>query len=668
MKILKVWIAVALWSSAALAYADPPLQVGRLNYLAGSVSFAPAEASNEWGMAQINRPVTTGDRLWADQDGRAEMRIGSTAIRIAALTSMDVLRLDEVGTQLRLAQGTLLVRLRRLDAGENFEISTPSGAVLLVQPGSYRLSVDPAGTATTVLVQRGQADVLSGNAPFSLRDNQFTTITAQGQENAAAPAFDEFDAWAAARDRQEERIVATRYVPQEMTGYEDLDQHGSWRAEAQYGNVWVPSTVPVGWAPYRYGRWVWIAPWGWTWVDSAPWGFAPYHYGRWVWLGNQWAWAPGARVARPVYAPALVAFVGGANWSVGVSSGPAVGWVPLGWREPFIPWYRYSPAYVRNVNITHVTNVTVINQYTNVNNVTHIRYVNRDAPAGITVVSRDTFVSARQVHDAPLNVPAQALAAARVSHDSPVSRPERQSLVSTQAGTRLPAAVAAREVMAATAPAAPAHLPQRGTEERQRVRVLPVQQTAVLRRTADAPAPQVNVPVQTERRDRAAERNPVSVQPALQPTPQLNAATAPSAPTGNPRAAVTATPPLTTTPPASAPADAQRQQERQLQQEQQRQARAQAKQLQQQQLQEQKERQHQVLQQRTQDVQQQRERQLQQAQQVEQQRQLQRQQQHDKAQAERAEKQRQANVRPPQTPPPQNVRHPGDGEKPPLQR
>ena len=46
--------------------------------------------------------------------------------------------------------------------------------------------------------------------------------------------------------------------------------------------MWMPNGVAADWAPYRYGHWVWISPWGWTWVDDASWGFAPFHYGRWV--------------------------------------------------------------------------------------------------------------------------------------------------------------------------------------------------------------------------------------------------------------------------------------------------------------------------------------------------------------------------------------------------
>ena len=51
--------------------------------------------------------------------------------------------------------------------------------------------------------------------------------------------------------------------------------------------------------------------------------------------------AAGPRVVRPYYSPALVAFYGGSNFSVGVSFGgaPYAGWVALGWGEPVVPWW-----------------------------------------------------------------------------------------------------------------------------------------------------------------------------------------------------------------------------------------------------------------------------------------------------------------------------------------
>ena len=92
------------------------------------------------------------------------------------------------------------------------------------------------------------------------------------------------------------------------------------------------------WAPYRFGHWTWLSGWGYTWVDQAPWGYAPFHYGRWAYIGGRWGWCPGTFVARPLWAPALVAWYGGGTGLRG--HGPVYGWVPLGWREPFVPWWN----------------------------------------------------------------------------------------------------------------------------------------------------------------------------------------------------------------------------------------------------------------------------------------------------------------------------------------
>ncbi|OGA52819.1 MAG: hypothetical protein A3G24_01135 [Betaproteobacteria bacterium RIFCSPLOWO2_12_FULL_62_13] len=373
---------------------------------------------------------------------------------MASQTSLDILNLDDRTLQLRLAQGDVDVRVRALASDETIVVDTPSGAVLPEQPGSYRISAGRSGDAATVIVHFGRAQVLTNTSGFPLHANQQVRLGgADGapSEIAAAPPGDEFDRWSAARDKREDHIAATRYVSPDTTGYEDLDAHGTWRTMPEYGAVWVPTAVAAGWAPYRHGHWVWVEPWGWTWVDDAPWGFARFHYGRWVWLNGYWAWAPGPRIARPVYAPALVAFIGGSRWSVSVASGgaPAVGWFPLGWREPYVPWYRASPTHVRNVNITHVKNINVTNIY---NDVTQIQYVNRNHPHAVTVVPRKSFVSAEPVARTALRVAPAQLAQAQVVNTTTPAQPARESLARQQPGPRPPAATIRREVVGMRAP------------------------------------------------------------------------------------------------------------------------------------------------------------------------------------------------------------------------
>ena len=189
----------------------------------------------------------------------------------------------------------------------------------------------------------------AGTEAFPISARQRVMVTGGDQVNyklAAAGGADDWDQWCSSRDRREDQSQSARYVSREVSGYEDLDQYGRWENQADYGDVWYPTSVSAGWAPYREGYWAWIAPWGWTWVDEAPWGFAPYHYGRWAYVSNRWGWVPGPRGVRPVYAPALVAWVGGSRGGVSFSigAGPAVGWFPLGPREPYFPSYQGESA------------------------------------------------------------------------------------------------------------------------------------------------------------------------------------------------------------------------------------------------------------------------------------------------------------------------------------
>ncbi len=454
--ILAGLILVASPLFATVASADPPARVGRLSYLSGPVSFAPA-GLDEWSEALMNRPVTTGDRLWTDHGARAEVRIGSTAVRMAARTSVDVLNLDDSMMQLRLAQGTLNVRVKHLPYGGGFEIDTPTTAVQVQRPGIYRIDADPSGTRTTVTVHSGEVTVGGWNANFALYDDESATLYSDSPDYdyTEAPPMDAFDRFCAWRDRRDDRARSVRYVPQDMTGYEDLDAYGTWNTVPTYGTVWFPTRVGPDWVPYRQGRWLWVEPWGWTWVDEAPWGFAPFHYGRWAYIGGRWGWCPGEARARPVYAPALVAFVGGSGFSLSVSvgGGPAVGWFPLGYREPYIPWYSASPAYVQQVNVAHVTNVTHITNITSVTHVTNVNYANRSVPSAVTAVPGATFTQSRPVTRAVLAGPAmQQLARAPVVGGGAPIAPVRESLRGKPADVRPPETVLRRPVVAVRPP------------------------------------------------------------------------------------------------------------------------------------------------------------------------------------------------------------------------
>src|SRR5438093_540201 len=435
----------------------PPSRVGRLSYLGGSVSFRPAGA-DDWAAPTVNYPLHGGDHLWTDADARAEITLGSTALRLAPYTAFGFLALDDHTTQVRLSQGSLSVRLRNLDDEDSFEIDTPNGAVSLLRPGSYRVDVDSTGDTATVTVRRGEAEITAAGSAFTVKRDQAAVVS-----GTDSPSYDIRDAlppndweeWGASRDRRWDDSRSARYVSRETIGYEDLDEHGDWRDTPDYGPVWVPHPVMAGWAPYRYGHWAWVEPWGWTWIDDASWGFAPFHYGRWVYWDGSWVWVPGHVVARPVYAPALVVFVGGRNWSLAIAGGSGVAWFPLAPEEPYVPAYRVSNTYIRNVNVTNV-NVTNVN-VTNVNG-TNINYRNRRERDGVTVVSRETFVGSRPVSQGVIVVPRDRLDRASVVGAAAPIAPGRRSVLGQPAiiaVRRPPAAVATREVVVQRQPPPP---------------------------------------------------------------------------------------------------------------------------------------------------------------------------------------------------------------------
>jgi hypothetical protein len=428
-------IAAALPQSARADDVDPPGRVARVNMLEGSGSLQPA-GSDQWVTDVLNRPLTSGDKLWIDEKARAELHIGSSAIRVGSSTGLEIENLDDQIVQLKLTAGTLRVRVRNLGDGETFEVDTPTVSVSFIRGGDYRLDVSDSGDSTRVATISGQAAVSGGAVPYTVNPGEQGEFGGGDQATAQINPMqgrDDFDQWSEQRDRREEQSVSARYVSREVTGYEDLDDYGDWRSDPTYGQVWLPR-VAVGWAPYRFGHWVWVSPWGWTWIDDVPWGFAPSHYGRWVSMHGAWGWCPGrVMVERPVYAPALVAFVGGPSFSLSISVGgpPRVGWFPLGYNEMYVPAYRVSNRYVRNVNITNttITNTYITNNYSNnVTNARNVRYVNQSIPGAVTAVPHDAFVSARSVseHAIPLNV--RDVAGAPSSTRSLAIAPTRASL------------------------------------------------------------------------------------------------------------------------------------------------------------------------------------------------------------------------------------------------
>lgn len=385
-------LCAALLGSVAMAQAadenaDPPGRVGRISYLSGPVQLHDA-STGAGEDAKLNWPIASGMRLMTGPVGRAEVQIGSLTVRIDDDSQVEFTRVDDEAIQINALRGTLALHVSNRDLLRDLDLLTPRERIVIEDVGRYRIDVDRVPAATSVTVRQGQARILSGRLIFSVAAGQRGDLEAAPVTGfrLGAPRYDPFDEWVASRERRDAAPRSAQYVSPEMTGMEALDDYGAWQPVESYGPVWFPSYVPAGWAPYRYGRWAYIAPWGWTWIDDAPWGFAPFHYGRWVVINGVWGWVPGVIVPRPVYAPALVAWFGSPGVSVSIGIGAPIGWFPLGPREVFIPPYRCSRRYVNFVNVTQVTNIT---------NITVIQppahYINRD-PNRTTWVPGNAFL------------------------------------------------------------------------------------------------------------------------------------------------------------------------------------------------------------------------------------------------------------------------------------
>ncbi len=514
----RLWVflvGIALFALSGWAAADPPSRAARLGYMSGAVSFSPA-GENDWVQATQNWPLTSGDRLWADTDSRAEMQVGGAALRMGASTSVTLLNLDDSIGQVQLNQGVLKIRVRRLGPGQAFEVDTPNLAFTLGRPGEYRIEVDPTGDATAVMVQNGQGEVYGDGASYVIDSGQgyrFRGTGLRDYEHIGAAQDDDFDRWASDRDRRSDNSASARYVSSDVVGYEDLDNNGTWRKDPDYGNVWVPNRVAADWTPYHEGHWAWVDPWGWTWVDDAPWGFAVSHYGRWANLRGTWGWVPGPVAARAVYAPALVAFVGGSNFQLSISlgSGGAIGWFPLAPRDVYRPSYAASRGYFDNINRSNtVINTTTITNVYNTTNVTNIVYANRQVPGAVVAVPTTAFLRAQPVAKAAVPVSKDAIVRAPVSAVAAVA-PVQQSVHGAAAPGAKPPTREHAIVARSAPPAAPIGLaaqqpqlsarPGRPLDEAARKELKPV---------APVPAPKVSVVATAEAKSPTASPPPAA--------------------------------------------------------------------------------------------------------------------------------------------------------------
>ena len=432
---------------------DPPQRVARISIVEGSVSLQPG-GEGDWGSAAKNRPMTIGDKIWVDKDSRAELQAGAAAFHLGSMTALSFLNLDEGIMQVRVPEGAVNFRVRELRQGDVYEVDTPNAVLSVKQAGDFRIDVNEAGDASRITVIRGEGEVSAAGKTYEVHAGEQAEFS--GPENdpnysiLKAPGPDGLDKWAEERDLREDRSESGNYVSRDTPGYDDLDGHGEWSEQPDYGHVWYPNDVGPDWAPYSDGYWNWVAPWGWTWIGYEPWGFAPYHYGRWAFIGGRWGWCPGPYYGYPVYGPAFVGWLGG-GFGFGFGVGFGVGWFPLGWGEPFFPWYGCSHRYINIVNVhnTFIRNVNVLNNR-------NYNFANAHNLRAVTTTSRNGFMNGERVNRGGQRLTQTGLNGARVSNSVGIRPTQHSTLGAANFNSHVARptnAIQNRSVMARTAPA-----------------------------------------------------------------------------------------------------------------------------------------------------------------------------------------------------------------------
>lgn len=358
--------------ATALPAAAPPGRVGRVAAVIGPVSFHLAGAT-EWQIASPNLPVTNGTALWVAPAGEATIGLGDgNRVVVGPTTEFDLDRLDDQALEATQAQGASYLHLRLVQPGETYIVHTPRGIVTVAAAGRYEIVSGDTEHPTTITVLEGAATLTGIPALVEIGPGRMVTITGDGAATPLTPILgaavqDEFLRHVLAEERPPAaRPAHAPAIIAQMTGAEALDEVGEWSDNAEYGAVWYPPVA--AYVPYRQGRWAYVAPWGWTWVDDAPWGFAPTHYGRWSQFDGRWGWVPGRDWApdrRPIYAPALVGFFGAA--ALGFGRGPAVGWAPLGPRDVYRPPYAANERAIQVLNQPTGANIRIVNAPVTIN-------------------------------------------------------------------------------------------------------------------------------------------------------------------------------------------------------------------------------------------------------------------------------------------------------------
>lgn len=504
--ILTVFIQICLPMTVLADSAGIP----RFSLVEGEVMLNDGE-TGEWVPAALNTPLHEGDGIWCPDAARAEIQLATGArVRLDHGSRLEILSLDEGFIQLHLSRGRMFVRTSA-SKEQNLQIDADDTTVLPF--GRTRLRIDMRDNSEEdVSIFKGAAYVEGGGNRTRVRAGEQIALEDGRAELLPLNSPDEWERWNSERDSRIKSTSASEgYLPDELKPYgSDFDSSGSWVRVEEYGMVWQPTVVAVDWAPYRFGRWVWLRG-DYVWLSHENWGWVPHHYGRWVsHASHGWLWVPPRR--------------GDVHWSPGFvgwfSYGSSVGWVPLAPGETYYGYGSYGSFSVNlgapaagatppPKNYRNIRHGTFIRQNDFLKGKTVIHQVPPESlPPGGALAGRPRLqplpeTRMPQVRSTPVRLPPPVRVTApeqrsrfpRVTPQAAV--PTRQAVPAPQERQVLPSG----RQLQSSPPPAPSSTPAISPPQKEKRVVFPVQQPAATAVVPGRPAPaQVQPPVQRDRK------------------------------------------------------------------------------------------------------------------------------------------------------------------------
>lgn len=282
---------------------DSQARIVRISYVEGSVRL---DSGQGYESATMNVPLTERDWLQTGSDGWAEVQFeDGSLVRLAPDTVIAFTQLARASsgatlTTIDLDQGEAEFKVAQHNDGE-FNVTVKKNTIALTRSSSFRVTSTNANPLE-VAVWKGEVSVsekdnggevaVKQNETFVLDPNDVSRYALDKGVDA-----DDLDQWSTQRDDALSTYASSsgRYIQSPYQyGTSDLNYYGQYYDVPEYGYVWQPNNVGLGWDPFSNGYWSYSPGFGYTWVSAYPWGWMPYRYGRWVFVNARgWCWVPG---------------------------------------------------------------------------------------------------------------------------------------------------------------------------------------------------------------------------------------------------------------------------------------------------------------------------------------------------------------------------------------